>query len=318
MKTPGITAQQALDIRQAYPAYQGPDNGYQELARRFRVSDSTVKKVLYGIHPHTRGMPNIGGLRTPARSAHDINESRRELQPMSYPAFMRDPARGCAPGRVHPEIFFASPKAEETVAAGLVEEAKRDKSRARLTCTGHCPFTSACVVVALRNGESAGIWGGVDMASESERAKAAAFFNLDLSAPTEPAGPESDEVLVERILKSGPAAFAKLTAEQQAMVARAGLERGSSVTQLAKQFKTSARKLKLLLGENTETFEQKVRHLHSYGKSDSAIALSLEVDPKQVARARERLGLPALFGPGGRLRRRISDAQKAQRERVPA
>lgn len=231
---------------------------------------------------------------------------------MIHAAFTEDPARGCAPGRgVHPDIFFASPRSAENADEGTSAQARRDKARARRICRDHCPFTAACFALAERNNEPAGIWGGVDMASEDERLQAVAHYGLGPVAPVKAEAPETDEVLVERVLKAGPGSFKALTDEQKALVIRAGRDRGLSWTQLERRFRANTGRLKALSGEEAETFDQQVFRAYHTGKADAAIALTLGCDPKQVYAARKRLNLPALFGPGGRLRRRVADSQKA-------
>lgn len=71
--------------------------------------------------------------------------------------FTDDPRRGCAPGKVDPDIFFAD------------RGGQMDKARA--ACAG-CPFRTACVQRALKQGERFGIYGGVLMSSDMERGAA--------------------------------------------------------------------------------------------------------------------------------------------------
>lgn len=72
--------------------------------------------------------------------------------------FADDPRRGCAPGKVDPNIFFADRREPE------LEEA-------RAVCSG-CQFQQACVDRALDRGEEHGLWGGVLVSSKVERRKA--------------------------------------------------------------------------------------------------------------------------------------------------
>jgi hypothetical protein len=79
---------------------------------------------------------------------------------MSGLDFTDDPRRGCAPGKVDPEIFFAD---------------RHDPAldTARATCHG-CPFRQQCLDRALDRGEAHWIWAGVLMSSAVERRKAVA------------------------------------------------------------------------------------------------------------------------------------------------
>lgn len=73
--------------------------------------------------------------------------------------FTDDPRRGCAPGKVDPDIFFAD------------RGGQMDKARA--ACRG-CPFRGQCLERALDRDESFGIWAGVLMSSVVEKRKAIA------------------------------------------------------------------------------------------------------------------------------------------------
>ena len=232
--------------------------------------------------------------------------------------FFTSPTRGCAPGKgAHPEIFFANPRTVEE--EGEKTAAKHQRDQARRICRETCPFTAACFTWARQHNETAGIWGGVDMASDDEKNRASVHYGLSKPAPAPVVEPESDDVLIERVLKAGPASFAKLTGDQKTMVVRAGLNQRMSWASLERKFRVSSARLKAIAGgDASPSFEQQVRMLYHAGKSDFDIALSLDCDPKRVFRARAQLGLPALFGPGGRLRRRIVGAQKVRREQVPA
>ncbi|BEL07854.1 hypothetical protein Q0Z83_060450 [Actinoplanes sichuanensis] len=233
---------------------------------------------------------------------------------MTRVSFMEDPARGCAPGRVDPDIFFASPRLPEVVEAGLAFQAKLDKARARRTCRERCRFAQACFTRAESNGDRYGIWGGVDMANNAERRQARKRFGL---AERGEVTPETDEVLVERVLNSGPAAFKALTDDRRALVVRAAVGGGMSWTAMERKFRVRQATLRALAGEGVEGFDQQVQRLYHEGRSDQAIALTLGCDQKKVKNTRARLGLPALFGPGGRLRRRIADVHRS-RAGVPA
>jgi hypothetical protein len=73
--------------------------------------------------------------------------------------FADDPRRGCAPGKVNPDDFFADS------AAGM--------ARAKNTCAS-CPFKHPCLQRALHRQEKDGIWGGVNLAAAGERRAAVA------------------------------------------------------------------------------------------------------------------------------------------------
>src|ERR1044072_7291880 len=66
------------------------------------------------------------------------------------PAFMSNPERHCAPGKLqhHPDIFFS-------VLA-------KDRALARAICAD-CPVAVSCLTYAIDNGEQFGVWSGVDM-----------------------------------------------------------------------------------------------------------------------------------------------------------
>ena len=232
---------------------------------------------------------------------------------MTIPDFMQSPERGCA--KADPDIFFASARSEESIESGKTDFAAMQQGTARWVCRSRCPFTTECFIWAEASGERHGIWGGVNMGSPPERDKARVKHGLTETAPV---APESDEVLAERILAAGPAAFKKLDEKQRSTVVRAGVSRGLSLNKLSKRFRCTAKTLRSLIGEDADSFDQQVRRMYHTGKSDQTIALLLDCNAKAVAAARSRLGLAAIYGPGGRLRRRIGDAQKARRERVPA
>jgi hypothetical protein len=74
--------------------------------------------------------------------------------------FADDPNRGCAPGKVNPDDFFA-----DRHTPGI--------KRARAACRG-CPFRDPCLNRALDHGERNGIWSGVLLSSKPERDRAVA------------------------------------------------------------------------------------------------------------------------------------------------
>ena len=77
---------------------------------------------------------------------------RLELDP--GPAFMTDPARGCAPGKVAPGLF--------------VSDDEVDRAAAKVVCQQRCPFRARCLNYALEHGDRFGVWGGVDMGNPHE------------------------------------------------------------------------------------------------------------------------------------------------------
>jgi hypothetical protein len=77
--------------------------------------------------------------------------------------FADDPRRGCAPGKVAPDAFFAD-RSDPVI------------ELARKACRG-CDFRSQCLDRALDQDEQHGVWGGVLMSSKPERDKAIALRN---------------------------------------------------------------------------------------------------------------------------------------------
>jgi hypothetical protein len=62
------------------------------------------------------------------------------------PAFFKDPARGCAPGKVDPDWFFET-----------VDGIGRNKAIAQCR---RCPFMNECDDWATQHEERWGVWGG--------------------------------------------------------------------------------------------------------------------------------------------------------------
>jgi hypothetical protein len=187
------------------------------------------------------------------------------------PAWMTDPARGCAPSKVKSDLFFSENRADQNVAVQV--------------CLTSCPFVSACDAYATEQGEREGVWGGKVRSSRQHR-----------NTTPQP----DDTVVVDQALTSRPELFKRLTGEQQADVVRAGLERGMSLNKMAQRFHKTITGLKLLIGEEVASFDQQVNRLYHNGRTDIEIATVLGTHPKTVGVSRARQQLPALYGPGGR------------------
>ena len=103
-----------------------------------------------------------------------------ELQVDTGPAFMTDPARGCAPGKANAEDFHS------TLPGALI--------RAKQACA-RCPFTVACLTYALDHGETHGVWAGVSMSATVSRQAAA--DKLGWTPPAKP--PTEDQLRAARV-----------------------------------------------------------------------------------------------------------------------
>lgn len=222
-------------------------------------------------------------------------------------AFMTSPDRGCAPGKATTEMFFATVQPHTSSAEKRV--VREARSKARNLCRGHCPFIAQCFTWAEQTSQRNGIWGGVDMAYDRERAQARARFGIATAASAE-------VPMVDRVLAGTAKDFQELTPEDQEKVVYAGLERGLTLNKMSIRFHCTPRALQLLIGQNSKTFDQQVKDLYDRGKSDTAIALALGAGTNTVARSRARQDLPPLFGPGGRKLTEIGQEQrdKAVRE----
>ena len=121
------------------------------------------------------------------------------------------------------------------------------------------------------------------------------------------AGYPYDHVRIDRALAGNAGLFRSMDSDEQREVVRTGRDRGLSVTALGVRLAKSTTDIHNLLGEPTparaprqEELDSKVRDLWSRELSDSDIALRIGIHPGTVAKKRHHLGLPALFGPGGR------------------
>lgn len=78
--------------------------------------------------------------------------------------FRDNPARGCAPGAIHPVVGAVQPSMFFPTAGRSTADAKR-------VCLD-CPVARDCFAYAVTNGEYWGVWAGYDLSSQAERGAA--------------------------------------------------------------------------------------------------------------------------------------------------
>lgn len=84
---------------------------------------------------------------------------------------------------------------------------------------------------------------------------------------------------------------------------RVAARRGLTHHEISKRLHVGYTTIDAVLAIKPEPVDDAVKRLHAAGKDDYAIAIALGLDRrKAVQNARARLGLPALYGPGGRPR----------------
>jgi WhiB family transcriptional regulator, redox-sensing transcriptional regulator len=83
---------------------------------------------------------------------HRIGEPRIGLEVPPSPAFMSDMNRGCAPGKVDPEIFHSDDTDQ--------------RNQAKSICRS-CPVIQLCHQYAVETDQRSGIWGGVNRNSNA-------------------------------------------------------------------------------------------------------------------------------------------------------
>lgn len=81
-------------------------------------------------------------MRLPRGGDHSTSAFMHDLHVPRAPAFFYDPRRGCAPGKVHPDLFFED--GYEPIAQQICME---------------CPFRRACDKWATERHEVWGMWG---------------------------------------------------------------------------------------------------------------------------------------------------------------
>lgn len=115
-----------------------------------------------------------------------------------------------------------------------------------------------------------------------------------------------DHVRIDRAL-GDLALFRSMGQDERAEVIRAGLDRGMTLQQVATQVRRTQHDLLVILGGEGRSLEadrlqleERIRELHARGLSDSDIALRLGKTAGGINHVRRRLGLPTLYGPGGR------------------
>lgn len=185
--------------------------------------------------------------------------------------WMADPLRGCADAASR-EAFFSDLKADQELAIALC---------------GVCPVVDACDRYATENREAFGIWGG-KVRGRPQR--------TDLPDET------PDDELIPAVLTTHTRQFKRLDRRRQALVIQAGLKQGDPIGLLAKKFGVKAQTL-LQLGRlhfDPNSLDGKVHALHQAKRSDLDIATALGIHPRTVSRIRQRHGLHAWLGPGGR------------------
>lgn len=115
-----------------------------------------------------------------------------------------------------------------------------------------------------------------------------------------PAGYPYDHVAIDRAL----AGQLTITGDTRNEAIRVAERRGWARADIAAVLRCSHSHIADTLGALPPSLDVQVRRLHHAGKDDGVIAVALDVSRKTVAAARARLGLPALYGPGGRRTRR--------------
>lgn len=165
-----------------------------------------------------------------------------------------------------------------------------------------CPVIQQCLQRAIDNGERQYVWGGVNFSNTAARNRVmrkAAGRPARGTPPRHPVEPERTLTgAMARHALNRPELFAKLTDQARIVAVRHGRGQGHSWSQLAQIWSRKIDYLQKLAGE--PTMRERVRALYDAGRSDSQIALTLDVNSATVAAVRKRLGLPAQFGPGGR------------------
>lgn len=125
-----------------------------------------------------------------------------------------------------------------------------------------------------------------------------------------PADYPYDHVAVDLALAGNRAAWRGMLPDERAETVRTGIRRGRTPAQLATVLPISAQHITVLAGDAwtgpTADQEQQVRDLWTQRCSDSAIAMRLGLSTGGVSKIRARLGLPGLYGPGGRPRRQVA------------
>jgi hypothetical protein len=116
-----------------------------------------------------------------------------------------------------------------------------------------------------------------------------------------PDGYAFDHVLIDRTLDGNPQHFRAMSLEERREVIRTGRARGLSDNAIAVRVGSTKLNIAALMGVDLSSqLNEKVAEYWAQGLSDQAISMQVGCHLSQVARVRRRLGLAALFGPGGR------------------
>jgi hypothetical protein len=114
-----------------------------------------------------------------------------------------------------------------------------------------------------------------------------------------PPGYPYDHVAIDQAL----AGRRLLHGDELAEAIRVAARRGLTHFGISRRLHVGYTTIDAALGLKPEPVDDAVKRLHAAGKDDYAIAIALNLGSrKAVQNARNRLGLPALYGPGGRKR----------------
>jgi hypothetical protein len=191
-----------------------------------------------------------------------------------------------------------APDADGKIRTEFGAENRKRQNDAKKLCNQQCPYQQQCLSWAVDADESYGIWGGVNFASHTERARATGRRPRREIKTTEG---QTDEEIVEIALASNGRFFAKLTTQQKALTVAEGLRRGIAMGNLARRFSVKAIDLYHLVGDTPGAgLDAEVRRLYDKDRTDLEIAVALDIHPRTVQNSRSVQGLKAKFGPGGR------------------
>jgi len=218
-----------------------------------------------------------------------------ELSVDAGPDWMTSPLRACSPERAKDQTIWTS-------------ESSYDLKTAALICQARCPFVEECGRYAVDRNEQHYVWGGVVRSGS----KAREMQDSELGGrkgPTVcpncsaelPADYPWDHTRIDRGVAGDLRLFRVMGLEERREVIRAGRAQGLSDHAIAERLRRRTNDIHQIMGESSGTERDlRVKELWAEGLSDSAIALRLNLpNPSAVGKARARLGLPALFGPGG-------------------